>query len=84
MYKIREDVDLKDLEKYGFKEITLYGEKIYHKDCICCGTGVEIDIRKDKNIDIYWGYYTMCGEEQKRFIQDLIKADLVEKVESDE
>lgn len=84
MYKIREDVELKKLEKYGFREITLYGEKIYQKDCICCGEGVEIDIREDKSINIYWGYYTIRGEEQERFIQDLIKADLVEKVESDE
>lgn len=81
MYKIREDVDLKELEKYGFREIALYGEKIYQKDCICCGEGVEIDIREDKSIDIYWGYYTIRDEEQKRFIQDLMKADLVVKVE---
>lgn len=81
MFKIRDNVDLKELKKYGFKEIALYGEKIYSKDCICCGEGVEIDIREDKSIDIYWGYYTMRGEEQKRFIQDLIKNDLVVKVE---
>lgn len=84
MLKIKDDVDLKELEKYGFEEITLYGEKIYQKNSICCGEGVEIDIREDKNIDIYWGYYIIRGEEQKRFIQDLIKDDLVEKVESDE
>lgn len=83
MFKIRNNVDLKELEKYGFKEITLYDEKIYHKDYICCGEGVEIDIREDKNINIYWGYYTIQGEEQEKFIQDLIKANLVEKVESD-
>lgn len=81
MFKIREDVDLKELEKYGFKEITLYSEKIYQKNSICCGEGVEIDIREDKNIDIYWGYYTIHGEEQERFIQDLTKANLVVKVE---
>lgn len=84
MLKIKDNVVLKELEKYGFREITLYDEKIYQKDCICCGEGVEIDIRKDKSIDIFWGYYTIRGEEQKRFIQDLIKANLVEKVESDE
>lgn len=81
MYKIRRDIELNVLEKYGFKEITLYGEKICQKDCICCGEEVEIDIREDKSIDIYWGYYTIRGEEQERFIQDLIKADLVVKVE---
>lgn len=84
MLKIKDNVALKELQKYGFRELSLYGEKIYIKKCICCGEGVEIDIREDKSIDFYWGYYTIRGEEQKRFMQDLIKADLVEKVESDE
>ncbi len=84
MLKIKDNVDLKELEKYGFRKTIVYDEKIYYKDCICCGERVEIDIREDKSFDICWGYYTMRGEEQERFIQDLIKADLVEKVESDE
>lgn len=84
MYKIKDNIDLKELEKYGFHKMTLYGDEIYCKSYSHYGELVDIAIKEDRSFGIYWGYYSMCGEEQERFIQDLIKADLVEKVECDE
>lgn len=81
MYKLKDNIDLQQLEKYGFRKISLYGDEIYCKSYSHYGELVDIAIKEDRSFDIYWGYYAMFGEEQERFIQDLIKADLIEKVE---
>lgn len=82
MLKIKDNVDLKELEKYGFKENSFYYSKIldfeYYK--------VKISIEKDrKYLIIQNDYYDSdyaCYVPS--LIYNLIKADLVEKVESDE
>lgn len=67
MLKIKDNVDLKELEKFGFRKINNYYE-------ICNRYNVDvITIYDDKTIE--------CGDgtaDDK--IYDLIKADLVEKV----
>lgn len=85
MYKIREDVELNVLEKYGFEfEISsgIYERKIDNKwyDIIC--------VDKDRGIfemteEI--GYWTVTFSDEEwfdtKYIDDLIKADLVVEVE---
>ena len=79
MLKIREDVDLKELEKYGFEENGFYYSRTlnfeYYK--------VEIHIEKDRKYliiknDYYDSDYACYIP---IIIYDLIKADLVVKVE---
>lgn len=87
MLKIKDNIDLKELEKYGFELDTssgFYERRIYNNwwDIIC--------VDKDKEIfemteEI--GYWTCIFSDEKwfdtKYIDDLIEADLVEKVESD-
>ena len=81
MLKIKDNVDLKELEKYGFK--LKYNENngkpfIYEKVFLGWNRKSDITIYvEDKKINCYI-------EEEKEIIEtlyDLIKADLVEKVE---
>ncbi len=67
MIKIKDNVDLKVLEKYGFKEL----DKRYDNDII--------NISKlDRVIDLYGG--TCYHHEGIEILYDLIKDNLVEKV----
>lgn len=73
MLKIKDNVDLKELEKFGFKtdEYNLWYE--YHtetnyKDCIMINT-------RNKHIGLYQTYNGYSYD----ILYDLIKADLVEK-----
>lgn len=78
MLKIKDNVELKELEKYGFEENDFYYSKTlnfeYYK--------VKIDIEKDrKYLIIQNDYYDSdfaCYIPS--VLYDLIKADLVEKV----
>lgn len=75
MLKIKDNVDLKELEKFGFKYFNNGSYKIYEIDNWNSWIGVEL---KDRIIQI--------GVEDYKYIEenvlfDLIKADLVEKVE---
>lgn len=85
MYKIREDVDLNELEKYGFKFDTssgFYERKIDNKwwNIICVDKDREI-FEMTEEI----GYWTTTFSDEEFFdtknIDDLIKADLVVKAE---
>lgn len=90
MLKIKDDVDLKELEKFGYKVIP---EGIYAKSINCyidtMGDRHEtfIVIEKNRTIKRYYveSYLFKVYEEKeqhlfKRNIKDLIKANLVEKV----
>lgn len=83
MLKIKDNVDLKELKKYGYTDdfVTFVGGFLYYKGDYLYDTEVGIFVNKDRTFFIEWGYYLMRGDEQERFLQDLIKADLVEKVE---
>lgn len=90
MLKIKDDVDLKELEKFGFKHENTKGIGIilerycYYDDC-------------DQTIFIYVNDRIIVGEDISGsyflgatidnaldVIYDLIKANLVEKIEDDE
>ena len=83
MLKIREDVDLKELEKYGFEYNKFY---MGYTKTICHGRrGQQFDLIVDDD-RILSGYAEGAdgsGEEGiiDDTIYDLIKADLVEKVD---
>lgn len=83
MYKIREDVDLKELEKYGFEFDTtsgFYERKIDNKwyNIICVDKDREIFEMTEKI-----GYWDTTFSDEELFaaknINDLIKANLVVK-----
>lgn len=85
MYKIREDVDLEELEKYGFEFDTssgFYERKIDDKwwNIICVDKDREI-FEMTEEI----GYWTATFSDEEyfdtKYIDDLIKANLVVKVE---
>lgn len=87
MLKIKDNVDLKELEKYGFN-ISYYG--VYDMNCnfisnevkeatyISKYTSTRIYIDKIKNIIIDKSF---LDNPTLNILYDLIKADLVEKVE---
>ena len=87
MLKIREDVELNVLEKYGFVNDEIYGRKVKIKRMMSGkefnSEIVEIDlITRQLQIfidDEYYEIYTKSSTLD--FIYDLIKADLVVKVE---
>ena len=86
MLKIREDVDLKELEKFDFSEyeenikidgIPILYEKYCYKDFY-------IYITKDRKIygeQIDYIRGNVLGNENFDTLYDLIKADLIEKVD---
>ena len=87
MLKIKDNVDLKELEKFGY----IYDEQLnkYTKLFHYCWFWREIDVYidnpnfKSREIQAYSSIITEIVKEEwiEKNIQDLIKADLVEKVE---
>lgn len=78
MLKIKDNVDLKELEKYGFEENGFYYSKTFNFEYY----EVKIDVEKDRKYliiqnDYYDSDYACYIP---NLIYDLIKADLVEKV----
>lgn len=78
MLKIKDNVDLKELEKYGFKEYKEDYTRLYKNDI---ETIVYKDTRVIEDIDTDYKFLEMLNLGESRRVQDLIKADLVEKVE---
>lgn len=79
MLKIKDNIDLKELEKYGFK----YYRMLYIKDTI----RYDGNLRENKKIyveensrNISMGIGLFNTDIELDSIYDLIKADLVEKV----
>jgi len=86
MLKIKDNVDLKELEKFGFEHHNLiYVKEIERKDEeICLETNKKIYIEEDnKHISISpdKGYLHFNTDIELDTIYDLIKADLVEKID---
>ena len=75
MLKIRDDVDLKELEKFGFKadKYDLFYE--YHSKSNCKDI-IMINMRNKK-----FGFYPSYNGKSYDVLYDLIQAGLVEKVE---
>ena len=85
--RIKDNVDLKELEKYGFVNDEIYGRKVKVKKMMTKekynAEIVEIDlITGQLQIfvdDEYYEIYT--NSDTLDFIYDLIKADLIEKID---
>lgn len=83
MLKIKDNVDLKEFEKFGYLYYDLY--KCYYKPI----SESDCDLVIDKNRIIYHSNYSTadmnaCAKELAVEIFDLIQAGLVEKVVEDE
>ena len=81
MLKIKDDVDLKELEKFGFKKYRKY----YIKDCAVsefCPNRITIDGRETaKKYGSYgWIYGIYLNEPMVETLIELATAGLVEKV----
>ena len=74
MLKIKDNVDLKELEKYGFE----YEEGIIIKED---GSYCKYATAINKNDRIIRPYYAGFSYYDYEVIYDLIKADLVEKID---
>ena len=78
MLKLKDDIDLKELEKFGFREHK--GEYIYTND-----TSLELlCIQQNRNIYFEMSYVGICGaivEDLLFKLFDLIQAGFVEKTE---
>ena len=80
MLKIRDDVDLKELEKFGFKEIkTSNGNIYYFQITKNYAEYVHITIYNDRYITLDVNYEDYFTEDIDIFY-DLIQAGLIEKV----
>lgn len=93
MLKIKDDIDLKELEKYGFGynefeqcyerifnyKDDIYKDDRYHTNNICIFSNKKIEYYEDFDDD--YRYVDVTDEFIKEQINDLIKDGIVEKVE---
>lgn len=84
MLKIKDNVDLKELEKFGFE----YDEELSERDdkCYSCTEKWQkvLLFENDRDVRIYETIWDSNCQFVNNVLYDLIKADLVEKVESEE
>ena len=83
MLKIKDNVDLKELKKYGFEEKKYCYKTDATKDSIEFKGCDIIIVKKTRKIymDVYEAYEDELGLYCFDYLYDLIKADLVEKVD---
>ena len=79
MLKIKDNVDLKELEKYGFVEYKDVYSRSYNSNQIT--TDISKETRNVEDIDTDWGFFDMKYLGESKRVNDLIKDGLVEKVE---
>ena len=79
MLKIKDNVDLKELEKFGFGQ-GLYGSEANKAVTICINENRKITITSPNHCWWDWDYYYNWNSDTD-VIYDLIQAGLVEKVE---
>ena len=79
MLKIKDNVDLKELEKFGFGQ-GIYGSKADKTVTICIDKNRKITITSPNHCWWDWEYYYNWNSGTD-IIYDLIQAGLVEKVE---
>ena len=91
MLKIKDNVDLKELEKYGFYLAhidTGTGRTVIQDEAWWFPSGLMVDL-KSREILLHSGEYEKKGRKwywsgkHTTILYDLIKADLVEKVEEE-
>lgn len=78
MLKIKDNINLKDLEKFGFKAITIVDKIMYQLVCIV-GNYELYNLKIDVERIIHYNQLSKVNTIPD-VIYDLIKADLVEKV----
>lgn len=79
MLKIKDDVDLKELEKYGFEHHTMIYVKEIKRSNETLKEEKNIYVEEEnREISIHKGLFNV--DEELDTIYDLIKADLIEKV----
>lgn len=76
MLKIKDNVDLKELEKYGFKEFNEEYIRHYKNDI---ATFIYKDTRIIEDIDTDYKFLENLNLGESKRVNDLIKAGLVEK-----
>lgn len=82
MLKINDNVDLKVLEKYGFKHYTMiYVKEIKRSNETLKEEKIIYVEEENRKISIHKGLFNV--DEELDTIYDLINADLVEKVSDD-
>ena len=78
MLKIKENVDLKELEKFGFKEFNDSYKRDYHNDYL---TSVDKETKEILKVDYEWSFLQNKYYKNSTYkISDLIDAGLVESV----
>ena len=82
MLKIKDDIDLKELEKFGFSK----KRKYYRFENIAVEIETKYLLIQAINLDQYGGFKAINGKNSSMIhinskIYDLIKAGLVEKIE---
>lgn len=78
MLKIKDEVDLKELEKFGFR-IVFVGKRSKYQFCKDIGNTQIYNIKIDENRVIHFNQLSVHNE-MPDIIYDLIQAGLVEKV----
>ena len=76
MLKIKDDVDLKELEKFGFMKASIYANGMHEAYILNITFGRIVIFIEDKSIFVECVRFS----DEICVIYDLIKADLVEKV----
>ena len=78
MLKIKDGIDLKELEKYGFVEYKDCYSRSYNSNEIT--TDINKETRYIVDIDTGWGFFDMKYLGESKRVNDLKKDGLVEKV----
>lgn len=79
MLKIKDNIDLKELEKYGFKDCNDSYTRDYNNDYL---TRIDKETREILKVDYEWSFLENKYYKNSTYkIDDLLKADLVEKVD---
>ena len=80
MLKIKDNVDLKELEKYGFTGYIREYSRKYNNDIITC---IDKETREIRDIDTDYKFLIMKDLGESKRVNDLIKDGLVEKIGDD-
>lgn len=80
MLKIKDNVELKELEKYGFIGYIREYSRKYNNDIITC---IDKETREIRDIDTDYKFLMMKDLGESKRVNDLIKDGLVEKVEDE-
>lgn len=78
MLRIKKEIDLKELEKFGFEKYKLYGFDVYSYEISEKYSKIIIT---NERIIAFYAYEEYCIEEDLNILYDLIQAGYVEKVE---